>query len=134
MKYGILMPSAPRYSRPYHATTSAPFLSFTTKMDTNLIEVAKQNPDLIVTLKLGELLEFGQSIANTVIESQPAPEPAKKEDKWLTRQEVMEIFGISSATLWRWSRDYLVPEKIGNNVRYRMSDIEKRLEESKYVR
>ena len=46
----------------------------------------------------------------------------------------MEIFGISSATLWRWSRDYLDPEKIGNNVRYRLSDIEKRLEESKYVK
>lgn len=103
-------------------------------MDTNLIEVAKENPDLIVSLKLGELLEFGQSIASTVKETQPTQEPTKKEEKWLSRTEVMEIFGISSATLWRWSRDYLVPEKIGNNVRYRLSDIEKRLEESKYVK
>ena len=52
-------------------------------MDTNLIEVAKENPDLIVSLKLGELLEFGQSIASTVKETQPAQEPTKKEEKRL---------------------------------------------------
>jgi len=134
MKYGIPMPSASRHSRPYHATADAPLFSFTIKMNVNLLEVAKQNPDLIVSIKLGELLEFGQSIANAVLDTQPAPQPTQKEEKWLSRTEVMEIFGVSSATLWRWSRDYLVPEKIGNSVRYRLSDIEKRLEESKYVR
>lgn len=134
MKYGILTPSASCQCGPYHVTADAIPTSFTYKMDINLIEVAQQNPDLIVTLKLGELLEFGQSIAASVIESQPAPEPVQKEEQYLSRNEVMEIFGISSATLWRWSKDYLIPEKIGNNVRYRMSDIQKRLEDSKYVR
>jgi predicted DNA-binding transcriptional regulator AlpA len=133
MKYGILTPSASCQYGPYHVTAGATPKCFTLKMDITLIEVAQQNPDLIVSLKLGELLEFGQSIAASVIESKPAPEPVKKEEQYLSRSEVMEIFGISSATLWRWSKDYLVPEKIGNNVRYRMSDIQKRLEESKYV-
>lgn len=134
MKYGILTPSASCQCGPYHVTADAIPTSFTYKMDINLIEVAQQNPDLIVSLKLGELLEFGQSIAASVIEAQPAPEPVQKEEQYLSRNEVMEIFGISSATLWRWSKDYLIPEKIGNNVRYRMSDIQKRLEDSKYVR
>ena len=57
----------------------------------------------------------------------------KDDEVYLSRNEVMEIFGVSSTTLWRWSRDYLVPEKIGNSVRYRMSDIQKRMEESKHV-
>jgi predicted DNA-binding transcriptional regulator AlpA len=47
--------------------------------------------------------------------------------------EVMEIFGVSSATLWRWSKDYLIPEKIGNNVRYKLSEIEKIMGESRNV-
>ena len=134
MKYGVLTPSAPRLYGPYHVTAGATSQSFTFKMDINLIEVAQQNSDLIVSLKLGELLEFAQAVAANVVGNQPVPAPETKEEKYLSRTEVMEIFGISSATLWRWSKDYLVPEKIGNNVRYRLSDIEKRMEESKYVK
>jgi predicted DNA-binding transcriptional regulator AlpA len=134
MKYGVLTPSAACPYGPYHVTAAANSQSFTHKMNVNLLEVAKENPDLIVSLKLGDLLEFGQSIAAASREEQPATITQQEEEKYLTRTEVMEIFGISSATLWRWSKDYLVPEKIGNSVRYRLSDIQKRMEESKYVR
>ncbi len=93
-------------------------------MNVNLIEVAQQNPDLIVSLKLGELLEFGQTIANAVIEAHPEPEPVQAEEKWLTRNEVIEIFGISSATLWRWKKcGYLVPSRVGSMDRYSMTSI-----------
>ena len=85
MKYGILTPSASCHYGPYHVTAGATPKCFTLKMDITLIEVAQQNPDLIVSLKLGELLEFGQSIAASVIESKPAPEPVKKEEQYLSR-------------------------------------------------
>lgn len=100
-------------------------------MNVNLLEVAQQNPYLIISLKLGELLEFAQALAANVAAPAPAPVPEPKEEKYLSRQEVMKIFGVSSATLWRWSKDYLVPEKIGNNLRYKLSDIEKRMGESR---
>ena len=86
------------------------FIVQTHKMNITLLEAAKQCPEMTVSIKLGELVEAARTIV-----------------------AVMEIFGVSSTTLWRWSRDYLVPEKIGNSVRYRMSDIQKRMEESKHV-
>lgn len=133
MKYGVLMPSALCQYGPYNVTAGATSQSITNKMDINLLEVAQKNPDLIVSLKLGELLEFAQAVAENVAGNQPAPAPQIKEEKYLSRSEVMEIFGISSATLWRWSKDYLVPERIGGGLRYKLSDIEKRLGESRHV-
>lgn len=72
-------------------------------MDTNLIEVAKENPDLIVSLKLGELLEFGQSIASTVKETQLTQEPTKKEEN-----------GSHAPKLWK-SSEFLQP-RCGDGV------------------
>ena len=62
---------------------------------------ATRSPEALV----GELLEFAQTVAANVVGNQPVPAPETKEEKYLSRTEVMEIFGISSATLWRWSKD-----------------------------
>lgn len=48
---------------------------------------------------------FAQGVAANVVGNQPVPAPETKEEKYLSRTEVMEIFGISYATLWRWSKD-----------------------------
>ena len=107
------------------------FIVQTHKMNITLLEAAKQCPEMTVSIKLGELVEARTIVAET-IQAEAAAVP-KDDEVYLSRNEVMEIFGVSSTTLWRWSRDYLVPEKIGNSVRYRMSDIQKRMEESKHV-
>lgn len=108
------------------------FLVQTHKMNITLLEAAKQCPEMTVSIKLGELVEAARTIVAETIQAEAAAAP-KDDEVYLSRNEVMEIFGVSSTTLWRWSRDYLVPEKIGNSVRYRMSDIQKRMEESKHV-
>ena len=108
------------------------FIVQTHKMNITLLEAAKQCPEMTVSIKLGELVEAARTIVAETIQAEAAAVP-KDDEVYLSRNEVMEIFGVSSTTLWRWSRDYLVPEMIGNSVRYRMSDIQKRREESKHV-
>ena len=49
----------------------------------------------------------------------------------ITKDEVKEMCGVCDATLWHWNRkNYLNTIKIGNKVRYRMSDVRKILEGS----
>lgn len=98
-------------------------------MTTNLIEIAKQCPDLIVSIKLGELVE-----ANTLLIAETKREleqtiADQKAETYPSRDKVMEILGVSSATLWRWQKvGYLVPLNVGGKRRYRMSDVKRILE------
>jgi predicted DNA-binding transcriptional regulator AlpA len=53
----------------------------------------------------------------------------KRNEELVTYDRVMELLGVSKATIWRWKkRGYLVPIRIGGNDRYRMSDIKKIME------
>jgi predicted DNA-binding transcriptional regulator AlpA len=53
-----------------------------------------------------------------------------RKEKYLTRNDVKEICGVCDATLWHWNRKgYLKAIKMGNKVRYRMSDIRQILEQ-----
>ena len=98
-------------------------------MTTNLIEIAKQCPDLVVSIKLGELVE-----ANTLLIAETKREleqtiADQKAETYPSREKVMEILGVSSATLWRWQKlGYLVPLNVGGKRRYRMSDVKRILE------
>lgn len=95
----------------------------------NLVQVAKQCPDLVVSIKLGELVE-----ANTLLIAETKREleqtiADQKAETYPSREKVMEILGVSSATLWRWQKlGYLVPLNVGGKRRYRMSDVKRILE------
>jgi len=90
----------------------------------NIINLAKECPDLNLTIKAGELLEMveycvqstrkalEQQITDSNTETYPSPE------------QVSKILDVDKSTLWRWSKQgYLVPISIGGKRRYRMSDI-----------
>ncbi len=50
---------------------------------------------------------------------------------WLSRKDVSELLGISLVTIHNWGKNgILKPYKIGNRVRFRLSDIEKVLLQS----
>ena len=95
----------------------------------NLVQVAKQCPDLVVSIKLGELVE-----ANTLLIAETKREleqtiADQKAETYPSREKVMEILGVSSATLWRWQKlGYLVPLHVGGKRRYRMSEVKSILE------
>lgn len=94
----------------------------------NIFEMAKDYPDLTVSIKLGELVEgFNILIGNVKSELEQTISDQQAET-YLSRDKVMETLGISSATLWRWQKiGYLIPLPVGGKRRYRMSDIQKLL-------
>lgn len=98
-------------------------------MYTDLITMAKQCPDLIVSIKLSELVEANSLlIAETKRELEQLITDQKTET-YPSREKVMEILGVSSATLWRWQKNgYLEPLNVGGKRRYRMSDVRNLLE------
>lgn len=98
----------------------------------NLVQAAKECPDLVVSIKLSELVEANTLlIADTKRELEQLITDANTET-YPSRDKVMEMLGVCEATLWRWAKNgYLVPLNVGGKRRYRMSDVKRILEGKK---
>ncbi len=49
-----------------------------------------------------------------------------KEETYITTKEAEKLLKVCHSTLWRWHNEkYLEKIKIGNKVRYRLSDVER---------
>lgn len=72
-----------------------------------------------------DLLVFSNDLINRA-KNELSIEIAKaRKERYLTKAEVMEMCDVCDATLWHWNRKgYLKSIKIGNKVRYRLSDIQ----------
>lgn len=99
-------------------------------MEKNLIELAKACPDLIVQVRLGDLLEANRQLIAEVKQELEQQIADSKAETYITREKVMEITGKSAVTIWRWQKDkYLVPAStVGGTYRYRMSDVRRIME------
>ncbi|OAV65979.1 Helix-turn-helix domain protein [Bacteroidales bacterium Barb6XT] len=95
----------------------------------SIIQDEKANIKLEVSGE--DLLDFSNDLINRA-KSELSTEIAEaRKEKYLTKEEVREICGVCDATLWHWNKkNYLKTIKIGNKVRYRMSDIRRILEGS----
>ena len=98
-------------------------------MTTDLITIAKQCPDLVVSIRLHDLVE-----ANTLLIAEAKREleqmiTDQNAETYPSREKVMEMLDVSQATMWRWQKSgYLVPINVGGKRRYRMSDVKRILE------
>ena len=73
-----------------------------------------------------DLLEFGRFL---IAESKKEAHQEKKEETFLTPNEVASMVSVSKNTLWRWERDgYLKPIKVGRKNRYKLSDVKALME------
>ncbi|KAA6335933.1 hypothetical protein EZS27_015865 [termite gut metagenome] len=102
----------------------------------NLLSIIQDEKASIKLEVSGEdLLEFSNELINRA-KSELSMEIAEaRKEKYLTREEVKEICGVCDATLWHWNKkNYLKTIKIGNKVRYRLSDIRRILEANNVVR
>lgn len=95
----------------------------------SFIQLAKECPDLIVQVRLGDLVEANRLlIAETKRELEQEIADSKAET-YVSRAQAMQILGKGSTTLWRWKKlGYLVPVTVGAIDRYRMSDIRRIIE------
>lgn len=96
-------------------------------MKHDLIALAEQYPGITVSVQLSDLIEAGRTLKDEILEELRANQedrPSTASEQLLSREETMEKFRISSATIWRWKKcGYLVPVKVGSMDRYRLSDI-----------
>ena len=52
----------------------------------------------------------------------------QKSETYISRQRASEMLGVDLSTLWRWAqRNYLVPVNVGGQRRYKMSDLNRLL-------
>ena len=98
----------------------------------NIYELAQTFPNISVTIKLSELIEFGKLlIAETKREFEKQTKE-KNTETYPDRAEVMEILGVSYATLWRYEKmGLLKPLDSCGKRRYRMSDVKRFMKEGK---
>ena len=98
-------------------------------MNNSLIELAKQCPDVTISLKAGELVDainFCVQLTRKTLEQQINDAAA---ETYPSRNKVAEILDVDLSTLHRWKKQsYLVPIEIGGKRRYRMSDVKRILE------
>lgn len=49
-----------------------------------------------------------------------------KPEVYLSAEETAKRLKVDRSTLWRWNKEgYLISNKVGNKVRYKLSDIER---------
>ena len=95
----------------------------------NIYELAQTFPNISVTIKLSELIEFGKLL---IAETKREFEQQIKEQNTETypiRAEVLKILGVSTSTLWRYEKmGLLKPLDVCGKRRYRMSDVKRFME------
>ena len=96
-------------------------------MEVTLLELARQCPDVTISVKASDLIEMGRTLRDELLQGirGSLPEiPLPDNETYLSREEAMEKLDVSSATLWRWKKNgYLVPVQLGHMDRYRLSEI-----------
>ena len=96
----------------------------------NINELAQSAPNINLTITANDLKEFAAQLISETKAEMEKSSGKNKPETYLTGEKVMQMMNISKTTLWRWKKiGYLVPVRIGGNDRYRLSDIEKKLEE-----
>ena len=104
-------------------------LNISSTMKTSIIELAKQCPELTVSIKVHDLVEGLNILIGNVKSELEQTISDQQAETYLSRDKVMETLGISSATLWRWQKiGYLIPLPVGGKRRYRMSDVNRILD------
>jgi excisionase family DNA binding protein len=98
----------------------------------NLIELAKQCPNINVTVTAGELVEAINYCIDTARKELEQLITDANTETYPSIDKVCEILDVHRKTLYRWRNSgYLVPLEIGGKRRYRMSDVKRLLENEK---
>lgn len=94
-------------------------------------KILRENPELAKNVRLeisgADLLDYSDEIVKRAMEAGKAKE---SHEEYLTAEEMAKTLKISLVTLWSWDKKGLTkPLRIGNQKRYRRSDLEIILED-----
>ena len=91
--------------------------------------IQERNASIKLEMTGEDLLNFSNDLINRAKHELSVEIAESRKEKYLTKDEVKEICSVCDATLWHWNKKgYLKTVKIGNKVRYRLSDITKILD------
>ena len=94
-----------------------------------LNEIIKSGNNVMLVVSSGDLLRFADTIIQRAQENHAAEETQQRkedeaEEKFLTTEEVKNIFGVCDSTLWSWHKHGLLcHRKFGRKNVYALSDI-----------
>lgn len=95
----------------------------------DLVSLAKQFPEMSVTVRLGDLLEANEALVRKVRQEVEREQERRREefgDTLITRDEVIRMLRVHPSTLWRWEKaGYLSPVRIGVKVMYRQGELDR---------
>ena len=95
----------------------------------DLVAIAKAAPDIIVSIRLGDLLDANEALVRKVrqeVEKEQTERDRKHGDHLIPREEARRMLGSPDpSTMWRWEGAGLLHKvKIGVKVFYRSSEID----------
>ena len=95
----------------------------TTTMDLqSIIENGSASVTIQITAK--DLRDFATHLFEAAVRKAKAEQASADGDEYLSKAEVMELFGVCDTTLWHWSNShYLKPVKAGRKILYRKRDV-----------
>ncbi|MCM1510935.1 MAG: helix-turn-helix domain-containing protein [Clostridium sp.] len=94
-----------------------------------LNEIIKSGNNVMLVVSSGDLLRFADTIIEKARKDYANGEPLRHkedetEEKFLTTEEVKNIFGVCDSTLWSWHKHGLLRHrKFGRKNVYALSDI-----------
>ena len=89
-------------------------------------KLAKQFPDLNLTVKAGDLIEAVDYCVNKTRKELEQQITDANTETYPSVAKTAEILDVTPSTLWRWAKNgYLVPLEIGGKRRYKMSEIQR---------
>ena len=94
-----------------------------------LNEIINSGNNVMLVVSSGDLLRFADTIIQRALENHAAEETQQRkedeaEEKFLTTEEVKNIFGVCDSTLWSWHKHGLLRHrKFGRKNVYALSDI-----------
>lgn len=94
------------------------------------IKALAENPDLAkavrVEMTAADLIEFSDEVVRKALAAAKKQVPLIPAEEYMTSEEMANALKISLVTLWSWDKKGITqPLKIGNQKRYRRSDLEK---------
>lgn len=92
-----------------------------------IAEIARDYPQMSITIPAADLLEFGKQLVADTMEAARQEEAARSKeseaDEMLTAAEACKFLGITDATLWRWrKRGYISSQPVGGRIKFKKAD------------
>ena len=87
-------------------------------------DLLKVESNTLLVINADDLKVYSENLINETM----AKLSSKEEDVFLTAVEASEKLKVNRVTLWSWEKKgYLKPTRIGEKVRYKLSDINRLL-------